>query len=1163
MGSNSSDRPSSSVSSFASAAASGGSLKRSRNRTPQNPLRSTTKRKSPFADFGSYMAEKNRKLGAQFRADAASVSSLGSDGAPVDSEEDKGVFRGVSIFVDGFTIPSSQELRGYMLRHGGRFENYFSRDTVTHIICSNLPNSKMRNLRAFSHGLPVVRPEWVLHSLAANRLLSCLSKLQQDHVIGKQAIACFVEVPSLCKLACSSWVNICEWRAQQMDTLWAPYQLVHGACKQQKLSTYFRHQSISTSSDAKGSINHDEEIKVGQNHSVVPTDGQTSECGGISIQVGDVACLKSEEFSQARDANQEPSASDMVHSTLTDPNFVENYFKVNSRLHFIGTWRNRYRQRFSKLLTGVKSSNENLKCHSTKQKTAIIHIDMDCFFVSVIIRNFPDLVHKPVAVCHSDNPRGTAEISSANYVARNFGVKAGIFVRDAKVCCPNLVILPYDFEAYQEVAEQFYNILHKHCSKVQALSCDEAFLDVTECDVDPEDIALAIRKEIAETTRCTASAGIAENLLLARLATRSAKPNGQRFLPSEKVELHIDALVVEDYLNDLPVMELPGIGYATHEKLKKRQIQTCGQMRMTQKEGLQKDFGEKIGDMLWNYCRGIDNRNVGEVQEAKSIGAEVNWGIRFNDMTDVGFELELYYTSTGYSECKALISVISKCYAWMPLTHLQVKKRKQGAAEPLKFMGCGDCQNMSRSITVPIAIDNEAALLRIAKKFLSSFHIDVKEVRGIGLHLTKLESAKITRKGRENIAVWLSSPMHATRSKCKQISQSDKQCDNGDFLFSSGPPESGDLDSSHKLDQDKPTLLFQDAGSNCSSIKGADCVRPIRSSVLPPLQDLDIDVVRNLPTEIILEMDVLYKGELSDLISKSKGNNCLTHVCSSTVSLIDASTNSADAGISDAHIDSVKLGLDSKDKGKMPICENVESISYVDQVTMEPKLFDLMPASLSQADASVFEQMPEDVKADVHGLLPLHRELKVSKDFYTCFDFPSCVQFPDPHLKTHLWSGDPPWWVEKFNTSKNILLNVISRHAKSSKDIRLSSILQSVAPFLLPVCELSNEVYAEAICWLHELLAQYIVLKIGSDIEEIYNCFCFLKRISPSSKILLLVYNSALPLFQVSAWNFDVLFILTFLMFSCLLGSIKVFSVMFGLSVLIGIWKNGKHVFLL
>lgn len=142
-----------------------------------------------------------------------------------------------------------------------------------------------------------------------------------------------------------------------------------------------------------------------------------------------------------------------------------------------------------------------------------------------------------------------------------------------------------------------------------------------------------------------------------------------------------------------------------------------------------------------------------------------------------------------------------------------------------------------------------------------------------------------------------------------------------DFSFSSGAPESGDLDGSHQLGQNKSILLFQDAGSNCSSIKDADCVRPIRSSALPPLQDLDIDVVKNLPTEIILEMDVLYKGELSDLIRKSKGSNCSTHVCFSTVSLMDASTNSADAGISDEHIDSVKLGLNSKDKGKMPICE--------------------------------------------------------------------------------------------------------------------------------------------------------------------------------------------------------------------------------------------------
>jgi len=110
-----------------------------------------------------------------------------------------------------------------------------------------------------------------------------------------------------------------------------------------------------------------------------------------------------------------------------------------------------------------------------------------------------------------------------------------MFVRDAKARCPHLMIVPYNFDAY-EVADQFYGTLHKHCSKVQALSCDEAFLDMTEClDDDPEEVTQRIRSEIFHATKCTASAGIAENMLLARLATRSAKPNGQCFIPSEKV----------------------------------------------------------------------------------------------------------------------------------------------------------------------------------------------------------------------------------------------------------------------------------------------------------------------------------------------------------------------------------------------------------------------------------------------------------------------------------------------------------------------------------------------------------------------------------------------------------------------------------------------------
>ncbi|KAL6219561.1 hypothetical protein ACLB2K_007320 [Fragaria x ananassa] len=183
-----------------------------------------------------------------------------------------------------------------------------------------------------------------------------------------------------------------------------------------------------------------------------------------------------------------------------------------------------------------------------------------------MVRQCPELKDRPVAVCHSDNPKGTAEISSANCPARDYGVKAGMFVRNAKALCPHLVILPYNFGAYEEVADQFYDILHKHCRKVQAVSCDEAFLDVTYLEgVDTDILASTLRREIFEITGCTASAGIAGNMLMARLATRTAKPDGQCNIPPEK-------------------------------------------------DSLQKDFGIKTGEMLWNHSRGIDNWLVGVIQ---------------------------------------------------------------------------------------------------------------------------------------------------------------------------------------------------------------------------------------------------------------------------------------------------------------------------------------------------------------------------------------------------------------------------------------------------------------------------------------------------------------------------------------------------------------------
>ncbi|KAG2241165.1 hypothetical protein Bca52824_096850, partial [Brassica carinata] len=537
-----------------------GSSKKSKKKNPSNQKTlgaawgaaskpSSFSRSSPFSDFGSYMEVKNRKLQNQFENEASSgVSS-----------SEKLIFQGVSIFVDGFTIPSHQELRGYMMRYGGKFENYFSRRSVTHIICSNLPDSKVKNLRAFSRGLPVVKPAWIMDSISANRLLG-----------------------------------------------WVPYQLDQLNDTQPKLSAFFaprRHSNTPVTSSQpetgyseaeEGSSIRAEDSEESRDHVADEVDGiytetttpeitaqtRTNDLKSSEVNAEVLGNYDNEEkelSSELQSTTNLPSASDNKsshgkpvataagssarrHSTLEDPNFVENYFK-NSRLHFIGTWRNRYRKRFHGSFHGLKWADSGLNTTENAKKSTIIHIDLDSFFVSVVIRNRLELQDKPVAVCHSDNPKGTAEISSANYPARAYGVKAGMFVRHAKDLCPQLVIVPYNFEAYEEVfflelsvsylllsrstmfdivtqpqvADQFYDILHRHCREVQAVSCDEAFLDVSDLrDVEPEFLASTIRKEILDTTGCSASAGIGGTMLMARLATRVAKPAGQFHISAEK-----------------------------------------------------------------------------------------------------------------------------------------------------------------------------------------------------------------------------------------------------------------------------------------------------------------------------------------------------------------------------------------------------------------------------------------------------------------------------------------------------------------------------------------------------------------------------------------------------------------------------------------------------
>ncbi|KAG9440398.1 hypothetical protein H6P81_020563 [Aristolochia fimbriata] len=1026
---------------------------------------------SRYSNITSYMEVKNRKLREQFDADAGASTSKDA------------LFSGISIFVDGYTVPSNQELRAYMLKYGGRFENYFSRHRVTHIICSNLPDSKLKNLRSFSAGLPVVNPTWILDSVAANRVLN-----------------------------------------------WVPYQLdqiANEARNQQKLSHFFVRKRKSKSEDFGGQEKCESEVgedaqadfchenypetifpmvRVKSQHE----DGNDSSSCGIlkpdeeTMEEPDSPYLKEElrpheavESSRDRpsdavssccidDENEKTSTglrnstpTNIRHSTLGDPNFVENYFK-SSRLHFIGTWRNRYRKRFQNLLHGAKHISGNVNVRTISKRTNIIHIDMDCFFVAVIIRDHPELLDKPVAICHSDNPKGTAEISSANYPARDFGVRAGMFVRNAKALCPHLVIFPYNFEAYEEVADQFYDILHKYCNKVQAVSCDEAFLDVSELEDDSQEVALKIRQEIAETTRCTASAGIAGNMLMARLATKKSKPNGQYYIPSNKVE---------EYLYNLQIKALPGIGHVLAEKLKQRHIHTCGELRSISKEVLRKDFGVKTGDMLWNFSRGIDNRPVEVVQETKSIGAEVNWGVRFNDLNDAQeFLLNL---------CKEVSLRLQDSGMLGRTITLKVKKRKKDAEEPMKYMGCGDCENLSHSVTVPTATDEVDVLQRISKQLFASLHVakDVKEVRGVGLQVSRLESADPDKHvGNEKNALksWLA-------SGSKTVTQA------------SGGTNKG-----------FPLLV---GSSSCTRKTGSGACSDQLPN-LPAISELDLTVIESLPPEIFSEINQMYYGKLIHVMQRTKFEN---NDCSSS--------------------GSIKLLQDVKGtkaavhgKGKEPICaadgldvlqnkdlarDSVVEVHEGTHSAAGPKNFDLMtsvlnqvdlmPSSLSQVDVSVLHQLPQEVKADILETLPPHRIMENSSlDAERLMHSESSRGQVDVVSESNLWRGNPPNWVDKFKASTCVILNVFAEsYYKCGFERNLSSILQKIISFLPFALKLSCKDMDEGVSGVCELVMSYVEVKIESDIEEIYICFRLLKRFTVKSELFLKVYSLVLPSLQV------------------------------------------------
>ena len=242
----------------------------------------------------------------------------------------------------------------------------------------------------------------------------------------------------------------------------------------------------------------------------------------------------------------------------------------------------------------------------------IVHIDMDAFYASVEQRDDPLLRGKPVVVAWRGN---RSVVCAASYEARSFGVRSAMPAIRAERLCPSAVFLPPDFPRYRAVSRLVREIFRRHTDLVEPISLDEAYLDVTENKTGlptATRVARAIREQIREELNLTASAGVAPNKFLAKIASDWRKPDGLFVIQPEEVD---------SFLLPLSVGRLPGVGKVTEEKLKMSDIQTVEDLRKLDLPTLEGRFG-RYGVRLHELARGIDNNEVIPDRPTQSVSAE-------------------------------------------------------------------------------------------------------------------------------------------------------------------------------------------------------------------------------------------------------------------------------------------------------------------------------------------------------------------------------------------------------------------------------------------------------------------------------------------------------------------------------------------------------------
>ncbi len=250
---------------------------------------------------------------------------------------------------------------------------------------------------------------------------------------------------------------------------------------------------------------------------------------------------------------------------------------------------------------------------SDEKVRKIIHVDMDCFYAAVEMRDNPSYRGRPLAVGGHEKQRGV--LSTCNYEARRFGIRSAMPTGQALKLCPHLLVVPGRMQVYKQASQHIREIFSRYTTLIEPLSLDEAFLDVTECQQcygSATLIAEAIRRDIFSELQLTASAGVAPVKFLAKVASDMNKPNGQYVIPPDKVQQVVDKL---------PLEKIPGVGKVSLEKLHQAGFYLCEDVKNSDYRELLLRFG-RLGASLWKKSHGIDRREVVVERERKSVGVE-------------------------------------------------------------------------------------------------------------------------------------------------------------------------------------------------------------------------------------------------------------------------------------------------------------------------------------------------------------------------------------------------------------------------------------------------------------------------------------------------------------------------------------------------------------